>query len=167
MDPGSSPRPGRAAPKPNARGGPGLRVTIAEPRWLSAVRGLEPRARRAFAAAARAGRLDAPVSLLLADDAALARLNARHRGKPRPTNVLSFPNPAGGGDLALALGTVRREARALGRSLADHLAHLVVHGTLHLAGFDHATERSARVMERREAMVLRRLGVPDPYRTRR
>jgi len=164
MDPGSSRRPGRDAAGKHR--GPGLTLTVAEPRWRGAVRGLEARARRAAAAAARAARLRAPVSLLLADDATLSGLNARHRGRSGATNVLSFPGPAGGGDLAIALGTVRREARALGRSLADHLAHLVVHGTLHLAGFDHETDRSARVMEREEAMVLRRLGVRDPYRSR-
>jgi probable rRNA maturation factor len=139
-------------------------LMLAEPRWRGAVRGVEARARRAAAAAARAGRLRGPVSLLLADDATLAGLNARHRGKGYATNVLSFPDAAGGGDVAIALGTVRREARALGRTVAAHLAHLVVHGTLHLAGRDHETDHAARRMEREEAAVLRRLGVPDPYR---
>jgi probable rRNA maturation factor len=171
MDPGSSRRPGRdAAPREASGGrrGPGLTLTltVAEPRWRGAVRGLEPRTRRSAAAAARAARLRAPVSLLLADDATLSGLNARHRGRGYATNVLSFPSPSGGGDLAIALGMARREARALRRSVADHLCHLVVHGTLHLAGFDHETDRSARVMEREEARVLRRLGVRDPYRAR-
>jgi probable rRNA maturation factor len=162
MDPGSSRRPGPdVAPRHR---GPGLVLTVAEPRWRGAVRGVEARARRAAAAAARAARLRGPVSLLLADDATLSGLNARHRGRHYPTNVLSFPAPSGGGDVAIALGTVRREARALGLSIADRLAHLVVHGTLHLAGFDHETERSARLMEQAEARVLRRLGVRNPYR---
>jgi probable rRNA maturation factor len=166
MVPGSSRRPGRAPPRQRAGRGPGLTLTLAEPRWLRAVRGVEARARRAAAAAARAARLGAPVSLLLADDATLCGLNARHRRRDAATNVLSFPSAAGGGDVALALGVVLREARRLGVPIADHFAHLVVHGTLHLAGRDHATPREARRMEREEAAVLRRLGIPDPYRRR-
>jgi probable rRNA maturation factor len=169
MDPGSSRSPGRtgADRQPAARRGPGLSLTLAEPRWHSAVRGVEARARRAAAAAARAARLRGAVTLLLADDATLGGLNARHRGKGYATNVLSFPGPDGGGDLAIALGVVRREARAMRVPVAAHLAHLVVHGTLHLAGRDHDTDHAARRMEREEAAVLRRLGIRDPYRSRR
>lgn len=139
-------------------------LTLAEPRWRGAVRGVEARARRAAAAAARAARLRGPVTLLLADDATLSGLNARHRGKDYATNVLSYPSPDGGGDVAIALGVVRREARTLGLTVAEHLVHLVVHGTLHLAGRDHDTDHAARRMEREEAAVLRRLGVANPYR---
>ncbi|MCU0985783.1 MAG: rRNA maturation RNase YbeY [Acetobacteraceae bacterium] len=170
MEPGSSRRPGRSAAPglaSGARRGPGLSLTLAEPRWRSAVRGVEARARRAAAAAVRAARLRGAVTLLLADDATLGNLNARHRGKDYATNVLSFPGPDGGGDLAIALGVVRREARAMRVPVASHLAHLVVHGTLHLAGRDHDTDHAARRMEREEAAVLRRLGIADPYRSRR
>lgn len=162
MDPGSSRGPGRAARVQGQRG-PGLTLTLAEPRWRGAVRGVEAHARRA-AAAARAARLRGPVTLLLADDATLGGLNARHRGRDYATNVLSYPSPDGGGDVAIALGVVRREARSLGVTIAEHLAHLVVHGTLHLAGRDHDTDHAARRMEREEALVLRRLGVANPYR---
>jgi probable rRNA maturation factor len=169
MDPGSSRGPGRtgAGRPPAAPRGPGLSLTVSEPRWRAAVRGVEAYARRAAAAAARAARLRAPLTLLLADDATLGALNARHRGKAYATNVLSFPARGGGGEIAIALGVVRREARGLGVPVSAHLAHLVVHGTLHLAGRDHETVQDARRMEREEAAVLRRLGIADPYRSRR
>jgi probable rRNA maturation factor len=93
------------------------------------------------------------------------RLNGRHRAKAKPTNVLSFPGGMPGhlGDVALALGVVRREARAAGRRAADHLAHLVAHGALHLAGHDHLHAGEARRMERAEARVMRKLGRPNPW----
>jgi probable rRNA maturation factor len=107
------------------------------------------------------------------------RLNARYRGKHRPTNVLSFPPaplpgrmtgaPAGGasrplGDLVICAQVVRSEAREQGKPLEAHWAHLVVHGALHLIGYDHEREPEAKRMERREIAVLRRLGFANPYR---
>jgi probable rRNA maturation factor len=156
MEPGSRP------PAPGA--GAGITVTVTEPRWRASVPAVETLARRAAAAAMRAARAQGTLALLLADDATLHRLNARHRGKDYATNVLSWPGAHGGGDIAIAYGVAAREARALRRPLARHLAHLVVHGVLHCAGRDHEDDRSARRMEREEALVLRRLGVPDPYR---
>jgi probable rRNA maturation factor len=116
------------------------------------------------------------IALLATDDAGIARLNARFRGKDRPTNVLSFPAaappppaPAPGaepvflGDLALALGTVTREAEAAGRPLKDHAIHLILHGCLHLLGHDHGTEGEAGRMEGIEIRALASLGIPDPY----
>ena len=97
------------------------------------------------------------------------RLNARYRGRDRATNVLSFPVPNGMcaalGDLVICAPLVRREARAQRKSLRSHWAHLVVHGTLHLIGFDHERPRDARRMQRREIAVLKRLGFPNPYRS--
>jgi probable rRNA maturation factor len=99
------------------------------------------------------------------------RLNQRFRGKGGPTNVLAFPadGRAGAalaalGDLAICLPLVHREAREQGKTTLQHLAHLVVHGTLHLLGYDHERAPAARRMEAREAAVLRKLGFPDPYR---
>jgi probable rRNA maturation factor len=100
------------------------------------------------------------------------RLNRDYRGTDRPTNVLSFsagpargtPPPAPLGDLAICAGVVAREARAQHKTLAAHWAHMVVHGTLHLLGYDHEAEADARRMERRECAVLTRLGFPNPYR---
>jgi len=101
-----------------------------------------------------------------------ARLNARFRGRDRPTNVLSFaageaphPDRRALGELVICAGVLRAEARAQDKPLKAHWAHLVVHGTLHLIGYDHAREKDARRMERREIAVLRRLGFANPYRS--
>jgi probable rRNA maturation factor len=106
-------------------------------------------------------------AVLLTDDAEVQGLNARFRGKDSPTNVLSFPagpNPMGHlGDVALAFGVCESEARAQGKPLADHLRHLVVHGLLHLLGYDHEDEAEGDVMEALERSILSRMGVPDPY----
>jgi probable rRNA maturation factor len=99
------------------------------------------------------------------------RLNARYRGRDHATNVLSFPAaraPRGAavrplGDLVICPGVLRREARAQAKALRAHWAHLVVHGTLHLIGYDHERARDARRMERREVSILRRLGFANPY----
>lgn len=97
------------------------------------------------------------------------RLNAQWRGKDKPTNVLSFPAPAAPlassllGDLVICGPVVREEARAQRKRLDAHWAHLVVHGALHLAGYDHEDDADARRMERREIAVLRRFGIANPY----
>ena len=94
-------------------------------------------------------------------------LNRRYRRKDRPTNVLTFvmrTRPRLEGDLALCAPVIAREARAQHKSAAAHYAHLVVHGVLHLQGYDHDVERAARAMERRESRIVTRLGYPDPYR---
>jgi probable rRNA maturation factor len=106
------------------------------------------------------------------------RLNARYRGRDEPTNVLSFPaaehlvriapEPAALpplGDLVLCSPVVASEARRQGKSLREHWAHLIVHGALHLVGYDHVQPLDARRMERREIAVLRRLGFANPYRS--
>ncbi len=103
--------------------------------------------------------------LVLADDRLQRTLNRRFRGKDRSTNVLSFDSaPAGLGDIVLALETVQAEAEAQGKSLADHVSHLVVHGVLHLMGHDHVGAAEARRMERLEGEILAELGIGDPYR---
>jgi len=105
--------------------------------------------------------------VLLTDNDAVHDLNLRFRGLDRPTNVLSFPspqNPAGHlGDVALALGVCAQEANDQGKSLADHLCHLTVHGTLHLLGYDHQTDAEAEQMEGLERTLLAKLGLMDPY----
>jgi probable rRNA maturation factor len=93
-------------------------------------------------------------------------LNALFRGKEHATNVLAFVYDASArveGDIVLCAPVLRTEARVQGKTLADHCAHLVVHGMLHLQGYDHGTGRAARVMEARETAILATLGVPDPY----
>ena len=111
------------------------------------------------------------VVVLLTSDEAVAELNERFRGKPGPTNVLSFPASANPehhlGDVALAHGVCAREAAEQGKSLDQHLAHLVVHGVLHLLGYDHETDSEAEAMEALERSILESLGVPDPYAAER
>jgi probable rRNA maturation factor len=93
-------------------------------------------------------------------------LNARHRGRDYPTNVLTFvydDTVPLSGDLVLCVPVLRREAREQGKTFRAHCAHLVIHGMLHLQGYDHARAADARRMEAREKRVLARLGYPDPY----
>ena len=91
------------------------------------------------------------------------RLNRKFRGKDKATNVLSFPYGAGLGDVVLCHPVIAREARSQGKSLRAHYAHLVVHGLLHLRGLDHQGKRQAARMERKEILMLRRLGFGNPY----
>ncbi len=106
------------------------------------------------------------IALLLTNDEALRSLNAKFRGKDRPTNVLSFPSGEDKdflGDIALARETMIREAQAARITLRSHAAHLIVHGMLHLIGYDHETDNMASEMEQCEAEILQRLGVANPY----
>ncbi|MGB6230066.1 MAG: rRNA maturation RNase YbeY [Litorimonas sp.] len=106
------------------------------------------------------------LSVVLSSDAHIRDLNRTYRGKDGPTNVLSFPMPVETGlmgDVVLALETLRREAREQGKSFEHHVAHMLVHGVLHLQGFDHQDEASAVDMEAREVRALARLGIADPY----
>jgi len=166
-------------PEPVPTGGdapePLVEVILEDPRWHAA--GLEPLAERA-ARAALAGVGRDPgrheIALLACSDARIAGLNADFRGKPAPTNVLSWPDfdgpvpePAGArlflGDIAIAYDTCRREAEAGGIPFADHVSHLVVHGVLHLLGHDHEDDAEAEAMEALETNVLASMGVPNPY----
>jgi probable rRNA maturation factor len=125
------------------------------------------------------------ISLLGCSDARIATLNADFRGKPVPTNVLSWPSedrsadrpgasptlprpsaddPVELGDIAIALGTCKSEASVAGVPLETHVSHLVVHGVLHLLGFDHIDDADAALMETIEVAILKDLGLPDPYR---
>jgi probable rRNA maturation factor len=149
-------------------------VEIEARAWSLALPHADDLARRAARAAlAAAPDLDAArsgVVILLADDEAVRDLNARFRGKDAATNVLSFPGPApipgappaGLGDIVLAFGVCEAEARDQGKPLADHLAHLVIHGVLHLLGHDHEDEDEAEAMEAHERGLLAAMGVPDP-----
>jgi probable rRNA maturation factor len=153
-----------------------VEVTLACPAW----EGDCPEAAALAAAAARRAleHCDAPaasiVGVTLGDDAAQRTLNRTWRGADAPTNVLAFPAadpqtplPAGAplllGDVVLAFETVVREATAQNKPLADHLRHLVVHGVLHLLGYDHLDDADAMAMEAKEIAVLAELGVPNPY----
>lgn len=119
------------------------------------------------AARAALGTVQGDIVVLLTDDDAVRDLNARFRDKDRPTNVLSFPAPESAaphlGDIVLAYGVCAAEAEAQGKTLADHLSHLVVHGVLHLLGRDHEDDAEADEMEAEEREILAQLGVADPY----
>ena len=138
----------------------GIPVIVTARGW----RRLVPRAEALAARAASA--VGGAASIVLAADRTVKRLNARHRGRNKPTNVLTYDPPGPGlpGDVILALGTVRREAGAAGRPAAHHLAHLVVHGALHLRGYGHHGAGEARRMEMEEARILHRLRVPNPWK---
>ena len=152
-------------------------VALDDDRWAGVVPDLEAFVVRAvqagFAIAPNALTGPVEVSILLTDDSAVQALNRTWRAKDKPTNVLSFPAAAqptyGGaptplGDVVLAYDTMLRESVEQSKPLADHLAHLLVHGTLHLLGQDHETgEAEADAMEGLEVAALRTLGVSDPY----
>jgi probable rRNA maturation factor len=109
---------------------------------------------------------DARVTVRIVGDGEARALNRAFRGRNRPTNVLTFvmsEKPRLAGDLALCAPLIAREARAQRKSAAAHYAHLVVHGVLHLQGYDHENQREAHAMERLETRIVTRLGYPDPY----
>lgn len=143
---------------------PVIEVEIEDDAWAAVP---SAAARVQAAAAAALGGTAGAVVVLLTDDAAVRDLNARFRGRDRPTNVLSFPAPETArphlGDLVLAYGVCAAEAAEQGKTLADHLSHLVVHGVLHLLGRDHEDEAEAEAMEAEERTLLATLGVADPY----
>ena len=143
-----------------------IEVELEDAAWTAALPDAAAVAERAATAAL--GGVDGDVVVLLTDDATVRDLNARFRDKDRPTNVLSFPAAASAaphlGDLVLAFGVCAAEATAQGKTLADHLSHLTVHGVLHLLGRDHEVDGEAEEMEAEERSILASLGVADPYR---
>lgn len=161
-------------------------TVIEDPRWNGL--GLDALAERAGRAALAGTGIAAQgfqIVVMGCDDARIALLNADFRGKPQPTNVLSWPaedraaetagdrpdppdpgtaeDPESLGDIALAWETCTREATEQGKSLEDHVTHLVVHAVLHLLGYDHEDEADATLMEATEVRILETLGVADPY----
>lgn len=142
-----------------------IEVEIEDQAWTAAVPSVEAVVERAAAAAL--GGVNGDLVLLLTDDAGVQDLNARFRDKDRPTNVLSFPAAESAfphlGDVVLGYACCAAEAEAQGKSLPDHLTHLVVHGVLHLLGRDHEDDVEAEEMETEEREILAGLGVADPY----
>ena len=135
-------------------------------RW----KGLAPTVKRAAEAALAHRKVKkAALTLVLSNDAEVTVLNRDYRGKNKPTNVLSFPDgtvEAGVkqlGDIILAFETMDKEARQQDKKLKDHVTHLVIHGVLHLLGFDHEIEAEATAMERHEIVILKRMGIANPY----
>jgi probable rRNA maturation factor len=163
-----------------------VETLIEDARWADA--GLAALAERAASATLTGLGLETArfhIGLLGCDDARIAVLNTAFRGKPQPTNVLSWPSaeraaefagetperPASGtaaapetlGDIAVAWETCAREAALEGKQMADHVTHLIVHGVLHLLGYDHVEPEDGDLMERLEVRILASLGVCDPY----
>jgi len=149
-------------------------ILIEDERW-NAISDLEDLTTNAVAMAVEVAEADlgnAEICVLFTDNDEIRRLNAEFRGKDKPTNVLSFPSgdgpqPDGApvmlGDIVLAVGIVLDEAEEQGKPLANHVLHLIVHGTLHLLGFDHEQDDEAEIMEALEIEALARLGLPNPY----
>ncbi len=160
-----------------------LEVTIEDDRWGD----LEAQANKAIAAVLAHVGLDdgsCEISVLGCDDVRISELNSEFRDKPTPTNVLSWPvedllpKAAGQtpplpkpdftgdiplGDIAISYDTCLREAKQAGIAFADHVTHLIVHGTLHLLGYDHIRDPDATLMERIEVEILGKMGIDDPY----
>ena len=169
----SGPRPRRPAAVPS------IDIIVESPLWKTQ-RGIKAVLLRAVSAAAAASATHrGELAIVLTDDSAIRSLNRKWRGKDAPTNVLSFPArcviAATGkgrsgtpllGDVVIAYETTSREARAGRLPFRHHLAHLAVHGFLHLVGHDHETDTEAEAMEALEIAVLARLDVPDPYAPR-
>ena len=149
---------------------PQLEVLVDSPLWAGAeaAQGLM---RRALAEAAHvlSPRADGELCVVLTDDAAIRALNCTWRGIDAPTKVLAFPAKATAqpiphfGDIVIAYETAQAEAAAAAKPLGDHVAHLAVHGFLHLLGYDHQADEEATQMEQLERMLLARLGIGDPY----
>jgi probable rRNA maturation factor len=147
-------------------------VIVASKRWPGQAKRAKTVVRRAVRKAATAARCTraSELAIVLTDDSRIRLLNRNWRGFDAATNVLSFPTKNGGdkrhlGDIVLAFETIAREARAEHKPFAHHLAHLAVHGFLHLVGHDHENDLDAARMESAERRILKALGIPDPYRT--
>lgn len=152
-----------------------IEIVQEDPRWAA----LDLPSLAEAAARATLPKGDWEVAVLACDDARIADLNTEFRGKPVPTNVLSWPSDERGaaehgarpappetpelGDIALAYETCEAEARQQGKAMADHVTHLLVHGLLHLLGYDHERDADATLMEGIETEILGKLGIEDPY----
>lgn len=146
-----------------------LDVIVESPLWQENPEA-ESVIREAISLAARStARGNGEIAILLTDDASIRKLNRQWRDQDRPTNVLSFPASESGqhaahlGDIVVAYETLSREAAAEDRPFAHHLAHLVIHGYLHLLGYDHKSDSDAAQMEELETSLLGKLGIRDPY----
>jgi probable rRNA maturation factor len=147
-------------------------VIVRSARWRKRPTAQTTVKRAVLAAAEAVSTPPTELAIVLSDDSAVQALNRDWRGKNAPTNVLSFPAAAPGkaraaspyiGDIVIAYRTVAREAVAEGKPFNHHLAHLTVHGFLHLLGYDHENDRDAKKMELLERKILKRLAIPDPY----
>lgn len=151
-----------------------IEARIGDKRWEKTLANQAgPLASAAIAAAMKATGTSGAVEILFTDDREMRRLNRKWRKLDKPTDVLSFPSgareipgqPRHLGDIALGYDTALRDADAMGRPFEAHVSHLVIHGFLHLVGYDHIKPKDALVMEPLETKILAKLGWPDPYAT--
>ncbi len=144
-----------------------LDLRVEEAGWSDAIKDIETVCNTALGAGFRVTGKAGELALLLTDDAEMQQLNRDWRGKDKPTDVLSFPADEMEapflGDIAVGLGIAATDARARNITLSDHLMHLLLHGYLHLLGYDHMEENEAREMEGLEIGALASLGIADPY----
>jgi probable rRNA maturation factor len=146
-------------------------VLVESPLWKKTANAVATVRRAVAQTAATLSTPPTELAIVLTDDSTIRGLNHLWRGIDAATNVLSFPSrpttdaPAHLGDIVLAYETIARESRAQAKPFSHHLAHLAVHGFLHLVGHDHARSKDAEKMERLERDVLRQLAIPDPYRS--
>jgi probable rRNA maturation factor len=175
---GRKPPAKAARARRNADGSVQIEVVARSTRWRRQPRAATTVKSAILAAAKAVTTTRAELAIVLSHDSAIQALNRDWRGKNAPTNVLSFPAaPAGPvrrggkprepspyiGDIVIAYETTAREAAAEGKPFNHHLAHLAVHGFLHLVGYEHENDRDAEEMERLERRILRRMAIPDPY----
>lgn len=145
-------------------------VIVETTSWYGAIHDIKHLVKRTCYMVQRCGGSQAhygsPPSILFSNDTHIKKLNFRFRGQNKPTNVLTFdpPNAQYGGDIVLAFETMRREAQRAQRPLKTHVTHLLIHGLLHLAGHDHHHPGEARHMETLETYIMRRMGLPDPWK---
>ena len=149
-----------------------LEITIEDKDWKT-IPNLRKLTRQAIKAALAED--DVSISVLFTNDAEISEINKQWRGKAKPTNVLSFPvstetpvpkgEPRPLGDIVMAYGTIFKEATEQKKPVANHVSHLIVHGLLHLLGYDHEIDAEAEIMEAREVEILKKLGIEDPYKS--
>ncbi len=159
----------KGAPPRRTKAAPAVDIVVKSPLW-NRRSGIKTVLRRAVAEAASVTAKDGQLAIVLTDDSTIRALNRDWRRKDQPTNVLSFPakldareTPQHLGDIVIAYQTTAREAKAERKPFEHHLAHLAVHGFLHLVGYDHEADEQAKAMEDLEIVVLARIRVPNPY----
>lgn len=142
-----------------------ITIVVEEERWLSLFPELEDKARAVVRAVLEAEELEGEIAVVFADDAMVQGLNREFRGKDKPTNVLSFPakDEVMLGDIIVSLDTLEREAAEQHKDLWHHTTHMLVHGVLHVIGYDHEDDAEAEEMEAREVALLAGFMISNPY----